>query len=144
MALVASASGFGDSTATQCTFSINAGSGPNRLLLVGVSLEDKTRSVASVSYGTDVLSFVASDVNVDGTSGNTAKAEFWRKVAPVNGPQTVTVTLNGASKMVCGGTAWINVDQATPLGAAVPAHGGRCAPLRRQAVRSKPPAPARR
>lgn len=124
----ASASGFGDSTATQCTFSMNAGTGPNRLLLVGVSLEDKTRSVTSVTYGTDILAFVASDVNVDNTSGNTARVEFWRKAAPINGPQTVTVTLNGASKMVCAGTVWTNVDQSTPLGAAAAAHGDTGSP----------------
>jgi len=124
----ASASGFGDATATQCTFSINAGTGPNRLLLVGVSLEDKTRSVTSVTYGTDALSFVASDVNVDNTSGNTARVEFWQKVAPINGPQTVTVTLNGASKVVCAGSVWTNVDQSTPLGAAAAAHGDTGSP----------------
>src|SRR6185295_17838432 len=98
--LVDTASGFGDATATQCTFSIDAGSAANRLLLVGVSMEDKTRSVTGITYGSDVLSFVASDANAGNTAGNTAKVEFWRTIAPIDGPQTVTVTLDGATKVV--------------------------------------------
>lgn len=128
ISLVATNSGFGDATATQCTFSINAGAGPNRLLLVGVSLENKAISVTGVTYGTDVLSFVATDSNVGSVAGNTAKVEFWRKIAPINGPQTVAVSLNGASKVACGGSAWTNVDQTTPLGAATASHADTGAP----------------
>ncbi len=126
--LLATNSGFGDATATQCTFSIDAGSDPDRLLLVGVSLENKARSVTGVTYGADALSFVASDANAGSTLGNTAKVEFWQGVAPPDGPQDVTVSLDGPSKVVCGGSAWRNVDQATPLGTATASHADTGAP----------------
>ena len=126
--LVATNSGFGDATATQCTFSIDAGSDPDRLLLVGVSLENKARSVTGVTYGGDPLAFVASDANAGSTVGNTAKVEFWRRIAPADGPQIVTVSLDGASKVVCGGSVWRNVDQTTPLGAATASHADTGAP----------------
>ena len=76
----------------------------------------------------DALSFVASDANAGVTVGNTAKVEFWRRIAPADGPQTVTVSLDGASKVVCGGSVWRNVDQTTPLGAATASHADTGAP----------------
>ena len=104
VALVATNSGFGDATATQCTFSIDAGADPDRLLLVGVSLENKARSVTGVTYGGGCARVRGVGLNAGVAVGNTAKVEFWQRTRAAGRATSVTVSLDGPSKVVCGGS----------------------------------------
>jgi hypothetical protein len=83
----------------------NAGTGSNRLLVVGVSANDE--GVASITFGGAPLTqAVASFYNND--------AEFWYLVNPaVTG--NVVVTFAGATSAVVGAYAFSGVDQATPI-----------------------------
>lgn len=83
----------------------NAGTGTNRLLLVGVSANDA--NVASISFGGVPLAQVAASFwNND--------AEFWYMVNP-SGTANLVVTMKGATSAVVGAYAFTGVDQTNPI-----------------------------
>ncbi|HMA05515.1 MAG TPA: DUF2341 domain-containing protein, partial [Methanomicrobiales archaeon] len=99
-------------------------SGSNRLMLVGVSLQDSDTSwndytnkvnVSSISYNGKSLSRVGYALNADD-----ARVEIWRLIAPDTGTYNVIITLNQSlhnnGYIVGGVMTFTGVDQTTPLG----------------------------
>src|SRR5512136_767174 len=99
-------------------------SGSNRLMLVGVSIQDSDTvptdttdsvKVSSITYNGTVLTKVGSKYNADD-----AMVEIWKLIAPDTGTHNVVITLNRtlASQgfVIAGVTTFAGVDQTTPLG----------------------------
>jgi hypothetical protein len=89
--------------------------GSDRLLLVGVSMSNPgARTVSSISYDSQALSFVGSENN----SNDKSRIEIWSLVAPNTGTNNLVVTLSGANGngFTVGAMTFTGVDQATPLG----------------------------
>lgn len=83
----------------------NAGTGSNRVLIVGVSSDNQ--SVSSVTFGgTALTKKVSSFVNQD--------SEFWYLVNP-SGTGSIIVKMSGATSVVVGAYAFSGVDQTSPL-----------------------------
>ena len=84
--------------------------GPNRLLLVAVCIKDSTRTVASITYGSQtVLPAVTRD------RLTAIRSELWYLVNPTAGSATVTVSLAGGNaKFTVGVIGFTGVDQTTP------------------------------
>jgi len=110
---VASTSGVVSNPPFQITLSgFNAGTGSNRLLLVGVSANNN--NVASVTFGGVALKQEAgSFYNND--------AELWYLVNP-SGAADIVVTMAGATSVVVGAYAFSGVNQANPIPTQVTAH----------------------
>ena len=85
--------------------SFNAGTGDNRLLVVGV--EANNNNVASVTFGGVALTRVAS-------SFHNNDAEFWYLENPV-GTADIVVTMVGPTSVVVGAYSFSGVDQANPI-----------------------------
>jgi len=103
---IGSTSGVVSKPPFQITLSnFNAGTGSNRLLLVGVSANMNT--VASVSFGGVALKqAVGSFYNND--------AELWYLVNP-SGVANIVVTMTGATSVVVGAYAFSGVNQVNPI-----------------------------
>jgi hypothetical protein len=101
-----STSGAVSSPSYQITLSnFNAGTGSDRLLVVGVSADDN--NVASITFGNASLTqAVSSFYNND--------AEFWYLTNP-NGTANIVVTMAGETSVVVGGYALSGVDQIDPI-----------------------------
>jgi len=110
---VQSTSGTLSSSPYQLTVpSFSIGSGPDRLLLVGISANNN--NVASVTYGGIPLRQAASSFyNND--------AEFWYLKDP-NGTGNVVVTMAGATSAVAGAYAFSGVNQTDPIPGHVVGH----------------------
>lgn len=95
--------------------SVSVSSGPNRMMLVGVSTKDG--KVISISYGGIPLTLVGF---IDGTNGGSNSAEIYvyRLINPPVGTANVVVTLDADYKkgIVVGATNFYGVNQTTPLG----------------------------
>jgi prepilin-type N-terminal cleavage/methylation domain-containing protein len=89
-------------------------SGSNRLMLVGVSINnDSNETVTSVTYnGTDLTK--VDDI----TNSDDARVEIWSLVAPDTGEHNVVITFSAAleQEAVAGVVTFNGVDQTTPLG----------------------------
>ncbi|EMI15641.1 Laminin G, subdomain protein 2 domain protein [Rhodopirellula maiorica SM1] len=101
----------GTSTGGTVTVS-HATSGTNRLMLVGVSLNQAAgETVTSVTYGSQNLTLVGVEENGD------ARIEIWSLVAPDIGTANVQVNFSGTTDgNTVGVTTFTGVDQSTPLG----------------------------
>jgi len=86
-------------------------SADNRIMIVGVSIRNTTISVSSITYGSQSLMFIRSEVHPSAT----IKSELWYLIAPNSGIATVTVTLSGASKATGGSCTYNGVAQTSPL-----------------------------
>lgn len=76
------------------TFNHTTGVGSNRLMLVGISIEQDDAgdaNITSVTYGAQSLTFVGAE----GPNGE-AEVQLWRLVNPASGTNTVTVNISGA------------------------------------------------
>ncbi len=113
-------SGIGAANATSVSFSHTAGSGSDRLLLVGVSWNcgSTNRTISSVTFGgtamTEVLTQIAGT-----TTSNPRYSAIYALVNPASGASgQVVVTFSGAvtNGIVAGAANFAGVDQATPLG----------------------------
>ncbi|MEE8224927.1 MAG: pilus assembly PilX N-terminal domain-containing protein, partial [candidate division NC10 bacterium] len=101
-----------NATAASFTWSHTV-SGSNRILVVGVSMRNKSgETVSGVTYAGTPLTFV-------GTRDNeiSARVEIWRLVAPAVGTDNVVVTLSASAKIVGSAVSLTGVDQATPVAA---------------------------
>jgi hypothetical protein len=90
-------------------------SGSDRVLMVGVSMSNPgARTVSSITYDGQALSFVGSENN----SNDKSRIEIWSLVAPNTGTNNLVVTLSGANGdgFVVGAMTFTGVDQDTPLG----------------------------
>jgi len=119
----------GNGTGSSITISnYSAGSGINRLMLVGVSWSpNDNETITSVTYGGTALTLVPSSGAVN---SNRAAMAIYRLVNPAPGPANVVVTFNEAVQegAVVGVTTFTNVDQTSPLGTAASAIGTSTTP----------------
>jgi len=104
------------------TFSHTVGADTNRLLIVGVSIQnpDAGDTVASVTYGGTNLTNVGAR-----SRGIFARTEIWSLVAPATGTYDVVVTLSGTNtaSFAAGGISFTGVNQTSPLGSFFSAAG---------------------
>ena len=99
------------------TISHTIGSGSDRLMLVGVSMNnDGYETVTGVTWNGTALTPVGTEANDDD-----ARVEIWRLVAPSTGTHNVVVTFSAALEQEAhaGVVTFTGVDQTTPLGAFV-------------------------
>ncbi|MFZ1756834.1 MAG: hypothetical protein WBO46_22360, partial [Caldilineaceae bacterium] len=93
------------------------GAGSNRLMLVGISIEQDEggdADVTAVSYGGQALTFVG-EAPVSGE----AHAQIWRLVNPASGTASVVASVSGAGSsdaFVVGVSTFTGVNQSAPLG----------------------------
>ncbi|HEX9895911.1 MAG TPA: hypothetical protein VGA78_18410, partial [Gemmatimonadales bacterium] len=101
-------------------------SGTNRLMLVGVTLNNQNSEiVSSVTYNGVGLTQVGSVASATDT-----RVEIWRLIAPATGTNNVVITfsanvINGAK---AGVATFTGVDQTTPLGTFASANGNSAGP----------------
>ena len=109
----------GTTEGTSLNISHTTTSASDRLMLVGVSMEEDSESVSSVTYNGQNLTFVGAE----GTGG--ARVEIWSMIAPDSGTHNVVVNLTGSGNdaTTVGVTTFEGVDQSTPLGAFVGTSG---------------------
>jgi hypothetical protein len=110
-------------TLSTITLSHTVGTGENRLLLVGVSLRDRT--VTSVNYGGVAMTLVGSRAN-----GTNSIIYIYRLLNPTSGTANISVVLNGApgKGAAVGAIDYSGVDQSTPLGTFASASGWTSSP----------------
>ena len=89
-------------------------SGSNRLMLVGVSINnDNFETVSSITYGGNPLSFVGEETQTDD-----ARVEIWQLLNPPVGTHDVVIAFSADLKRnaVAGAITFTDVDQTNPLG----------------------------
>ena len=96
--------------AASLSWSHTIGTGMNRLLVVGVAVEDG-RTVTAVTYRGESLTSTGGQ---EWSEGN--RVEFWYLKAPTPGTGTVKVSLNGKANMVGGADSFFGTDQVAPFG----------------------------
>lgn len=114
-----------DSATTSVTHSHTVlASSQNRLLLVGISIEDGAPADPSgVTYNGVAMTKVSSVTN------STAHAALYQLVAPATGANNVVVSFSSTmDDVVVGAVSFTNVDQTTPLGTAVTNTGSSTTP----------------
>lgn len=99
------------------TFAHSVGTGPNRLILVAVSIAEKDASVTSVTYGGQALTLLLA---VRGPGGD-GDIEIWSRIAPPSGTANVIVNLTKPRRFVVGAASFANVHQTATFGTAVSA-----------------------
>ncbi|MEE8599926.1 hypothetical protein, partial [Euzebya tangerina] len=90
-------------------------SGPDRLMLVGISINnDDLETVSSITYNGTPLSKLATETNVDD-----ARVEIWQLVAPAAGTHDVIIAFSGDLLLsaVAGAITFTGADQ-TPIASA--------------------------
>lgn len=93
------------------TWSHTVPSGTDRLLLVGISLNNiGNPSVTTVTYGTATLTKLG-----DVSAGTHARVEIWYLINPAVGTANVTVTLNKTTDIVADSVSFVGVDTANPF-----------------------------
>lgn len=95
------------------------GTGPNLILLVGVSIRDLNppNTVSDITYAGQPLTKIGRK-----SLSQDASVEMWYLIRPPTGENTVTVTLTGAvaqTTIVGGATSWTEVNLSNPIGAFV-------------------------
>jgi hypothetical protein len=93
------------------SWSHTVGTGSNRILIVGVSLEDEGRSVSGITRDGQALT-PAGAVEI-----NRARVEIWYRIAPNSGTATITVSLSGNTEVVGGAVSLSGVNQSQNLAA---------------------------
>src|SRR4030042_6275921 len=92
------------------------GTGDNRILMVGISLQDDPYpigSVTGITYGTYNMTFVDTATQ----SSDDSRVEIWKLVAPPIGTNTIVVTFSEPVYWAVGGaTSWTSVNPDIPLG----------------------------
>ena len=84
----------------------------NRLLVVGVSADNASNAVQSVSYGGVALTRLGSQTNTAGGQ----RVEMWYRIGPTAGTATVTVRMAQSNDVVAGATTFVGVNQESPFG----------------------------
>ena len=105
--------------ASSFAWSHTVGSGSDRLLLVGIALDQSSaQAVTSVSYGLTPMSETAVVTN----AGN-VKVVVYSLVDPPVGTANVDVALSAAANASCGASSWSGVDQTNSLSTPASATG---------------------
>lgn len=95
--------------ASSLTWSHTVASGSDRVLIVGLSVEDTGDTVTSVTYGGTPLSLL-------GTRVGNQTVEMWSLVAPAVGSANVVANFSGTAQVVGGAASFNGVHQSTPTG----------------------------
>ncbi|HEY3312026.1 MAG TPA: hypothetical protein VGK00_10335 [Anaerolineales bacterium] len=95
-------------------------SGANRLLIVTIAKRDLGANVSGVTYGGAALALLKADA-MGGPDNQ--RAEMWYLIAPAVGTANIVITLTGAEYIQAGGLDFTNVNQVSPFGVPVGAHG---------------------
>ena len=103
------------------TWSHTVPSGNNRILIVGLSLRDKSRTVTSITYGGTALTKI-------GSSNVRMGVELWRLVAPTVGTANIVANWSGSSDMVGWSGSFTNVNQTSPTGSIYKNNGSSTTP----------------
>jgi hypothetical protein len=93
------------------TWSHTVGTGPSRLLVVGVSIRNASNQVAAVTYRGQALTQLRAQDNDDGS----VRVEQWYLIAPPSGTGTVAVSVPGGAKVVGGAVSFTGADQVSPF-----------------------------
>jgi hypothetical protein len=122
MAITIDNSGQADSIGTGTTITISdfvVGSGSNRYLLVGVSLNvhsgDGPTEVVSVAFGVASFDLIGTE-----TQGDDARIEIWELIAPAESTADIVVTTDahaGNAGIVAGAVSFFGVHQTVPTSA---------------------------
>lgn len=111
-------------SAASFTWQHTVGNGPNRLLLVDVSIRSNlSQRVLGVQFAGQALTLAGYIAN-----GSNVRAETWRLINPPTGANDVVVTLTAAASAVCGASSFSGVDQITPLGSKATGSGNSTTP----------------
>jgi parallel beta-helix repeat protein len=105
-------------------------SGSNRLMLVGVSINnDNLETVSSITYNGVALSLVGF-VDHQGSGGDDSRVEIWKLVDPPVGTFNLVITFSADLKRyaVAGVTTFTGVDQTDPLKAFAASYGDSNSP----------------
>jgi hypothetical protein len=109
----------GNGGAVSLSWTHTTGSGPNRLLLVGVSIRNGGgETVSGVTYGGASLTFVGAQ-----TYMTSVRVEHWRLVNPASGDHTVVVMLTRSPTAAAGAVTFSGIDPDDPHGEPVGASG---------------------
>jgi hypothetical protein len=98
-------------TGSTITVSHTTGSGTNRLMLVGISIDQTGLTVSSVTYNGDPLELVGLQ-----DSGSWEKVAIYKLVGPDIGTHDVVVNYSRTGVTIIGVMTFTGVDQTTPLG----------------------------
>ena len=107
------------------------GTGSDRILIVGASLQTVANRVTGVDWDPDGAGAAAAEALTKlGSSANSsdANAEIWYLVNPTSGTGEITADYQGSPKARSGAHSFFNVDQTTPLGSFFSATGLNAAP----------------
>jgi hypothetical protein len=114
----------GTTSSGPITISHTAG-GSNRLMLVGVSINnDSSETVASVTYDGQLLSSVGS-INHQGSGGDDSRVEIWSLINPPAGTHDVVINFSASlQRYAVGGViTFTGVHQTDPLGTFASSNG---------------------
>lgn len=111
MAIAFDASSDSEHFGTSHSWEHTVGSGPNRLLLVGVAIYQETVRVDSITWGAQELTFLSTKVK-----GTTVRIELWYLKSPDSGTKDITVVRTGSSRCVFGAASWESVKQTDTFG----------------------------
>jgi uncharacterized repeat protein (TIGR01451 family) len=112
------------SVGTAVTFTLphTVGVGTNRVMIVGVSTFNASKTVVSLSYAGQPLTRIGF---LDGGAGSDdRRMEMWRLVNPPIGMADVLLTMSSSAKLVVGVASFFGVDPAAPHGAFVSNEAG--------------------
>ncbi len=106
------------------SWSHTVGVGSDRLLLVGIAIDNPSRTVGTVKWGGaagTALTYIGR------RQGNATTVEIWGLKSPASGTADVYATISGGSSewMVGGSASYTGVDQATPWSGFTSAAGRR-------------------
>mgnify|MGYP001569353930 CR=1 FL=1 len=94
------------------TFTLDAGTGTNRVLVVGLAIHGTDRPGSSVTFGGTALTLQTTAVQTtSGAGGSGCRAELWTLKTPPTGTGTGTVTFTSTGTQVIGAMVLYNVDQ---------------------------------
>ena len=107
------------------SWSHTVGTGPDRLLIVGVSYQEVGGKVSSVTWNTSENFTQIGEVS----NSSDATAQIWMLVNPTSGTHTVAVNLTEeGEKRRCGAVSFFHVNQTTPVGSFFSAEKKRTLP----------------
>ena len=108
------------------------GTGSDRLLLVGVSVQNEVDSVNSVTWYSTATNCTGSSQTLTQVGSRArssdADAEIWRLLNPTAGSGSINVNFSSSEKTRSGAHSFFNVHQTTPLGSFFSATGNNAAP----------------
>jgi len=106
------------STVTSLTWAHATNANPDRLLIVGVTLGDNTKTITGITYSGVALTRFAGQ-----NCSTTCRVELWYLVAPPVGVANVVISLSGPSILNAGASTYYNVDPTTPVATSMTAFG---------------------